>query len=372
MFRIQPGTGANGVDCGSSGGVIRFAAEAKGGPERLWFDLRVERVQAGGEELLLELHHVESMLGSGRPGPVHPVWSADGGAWRRLPAGERLVLDDGRIQLRWRVPAPVGAGRLAVCQPYAEAELRELAALPGLRADAIGLSGAGRELTRIANRVDAEGGSRPGVFLLARQHAGEVPGSWVLEGMMRAFAVAEPGDPQVWSLPLVDVDGVVEGRYGKSHWPVDFNRAWLDQGLVHEIALCRMQMKSWAKRCVPAVVLDFHGPGLAEPGIFLFTSGDQEPHGSLNREVHAAAGRRAHADFFRESSYMKTFADRLGIKPPPTAADFARSNFPTAAVATVEVSYQSLADAPADADAYRALGRDLAAAVRRACAVEAT
>lgn len=71
------------------------------------------------------------------------------------------------------------------------------------------------------------------IWILCRQHAGEVPASYVMEGMLQAF-VSETWQMQrlrreaiIYVVPLVDIDMISVGGTGKDQEPVDFNRDWI-------------------------------------------------------------------------------------------------------------------------------------------------
>ncbi len=370
MTWLTEAPGANAIDCGSDADTLRFTADAKGGPERLWFDAHLQAVPGEGP-LTIELHHSQSMLGGGDSHALHPVWHVDGADWRRLPAGVVEVLDDGRKVVRWQVARPRRHARLAACYPYRLDDLAECVAATGLRCDTIGVSAEGRLMPRVCNRVDSVGSQRPGVFLLARQHAAESPGSWVLDGMLRALAEVRDDDPQVWALPFVDLDGVMEGRYGKNHWPLDCNRAWYSGGLRHEVLLAMQEARRWSQRCRPLLLLDLHAPGYGEEGSYLFRMEESSdaPSTAFIAAAQEELGDLASERFARVSSYMQTFATTLGIAVPPTAKTYFRNLGVTCAL-TLETSYQKLAGRPAERDDYRHLGKCLVEALRCWCAAQ--
>jgi hypothetical protein len=62
--------------------------------------------------------------------------------------------------------------------------------------------------------------------MIARQHAGETPGAWILDGMLEHFSRNPNNRLLIWSIPFADIDGVEGGYYGKDRFPYDLNRAW--------------------------------------------------------------------------------------------------------------------------------------------------
>jgi hypothetical protein len=118
---------------------------------------------------------------------------------------------------------------------------------------------------------------------VARQHAGEVSASWVLDGMLRRVAELQP-DVLLWCAPLVDIDGVEQGDFGKDAPPVDLNRAWQQPPLRHEVIVLTQDIDRWAQRCRPMVALDLHAPGLCEcDGLYLFRNDPTEEPAARER-----------------------------------------------------------------------------------------
>ena len=270
-----PGGNACAIEVGEVDGVevVRFAASPHGGTEALWFDLAVTECSRSPVDLVLT-NPDSCLAGAAQWDRVWPAVRHGDGHWQRLPAGRVAVLDDGRREVHWRVDAQAGAFRLAFCYPYGLEELEALAADTGgyWHRDAIGVSSAGRRLPRWRNGGGSEGSTVPGIYLIARQHAGETPGSWVLDGQMRrAAAVAPSTEVLLWTAPLANLDGVVEGDYGKDPFPHDLNRAWTVPPMRHEVLVLQRDMERWARRCRPVAVVDLHAPsGTETEGAYFF------------------------------------------------------------------------------------------------------
>ncbi|MFO8007097.1 MAG: hypothetical protein R6V05_05095, partial [Candidatus Brocadiia bacterium] len=163
----------------------------------------------------------------------------------------------------------------AFCYPYTPADLsRTLKALGAVwRREPIGLSGRGRPLLRLRAGV-AQG---PGAYIAARQHAGESPGSWVLDGLLRAVAEGGLPDIQWWVVPMVDLDGVLAGDYGKDALPWDFNRAWSHKPMRPEVLAMQHDLLRFAAAAEPRLVLDLHAPGGGDTGLYHFLCRDGRP-----------------------------------------------------------------------------------------------
>lgn len=252
---------------------IRFASDPKGGTESLWFCFRI--VGTGAGQIRLTWKHVNNTLGAPEPEGFSPVVRRAGQDWQRIGPGEAIELADGRRWATWIVDAPAGHMDVAFCFPYWLLELDRLVdETHGYwTLDTIGVSQGGRPLLRLSNAPGREGDVTPGLYLLARQHAGETPGSWVLDGFLRRIAHDRTGKLLVWAVPFADTDGVAEGAYGKDRFPQDLNRAWGQPPMRHEVLVYARDMERWASRCTPWLALDFHAPGSSErSGVYAFLS----------------------------------------------------------------------------------------------------
>ncbi len=365
-----PGANACGaaVTCIDGAPAISLTPDPKDSPEALWFRFRLRRLDPDASAAWLVLRHVASLLGGGDGSSLQPVVRCEGGAWERLAPGQSRLHADGRCDALWRLPAAAACLEVAFCIPYDQDDLDRLVAATGLRLQAVGASERGRPLLRVDNGPGSIGSTRPGLFVIARQHSGETPGSWVMDGLLRRLAELGDRAPLTWAVPFGDTDGVFEGRYGKDRHPVDLNRAWpgTDSAPRRREVMCWLgEFHRWRERCAAQLVLDLHAPGAQErTGVYAFTPPDAE--GAVPAAV-SAWGERL----------------RTGLGPPWTAAtDFGRvgrwpgrwprdthlsctawsvrQGLPALAV---ETSYQGQGDRAFLVDDYRLIGRRLADAV---------
>lgn len=108
-----------------------------------------------------------------------------------------------------------------------------------------------------------------GIYVLGRQHSGEVTGNWEMDGMLRYLSSAEGADALErfawWFVPFVDTDGVAEGYYGKDQAHNDLNRAW-HRNFPRRIELRAVQqdMRVWQQTTQARLMLDMHAPGHGE------------------------------------------------------------------------------------------------------------
>lgn len=264
---------------------VSFAADPHGGPECLWFCFRLvqtQRREGTPRKVRLILKHAGNVLGGGNPERFRPVARAAKGDWERLGVPEVEELPDGRRLVVWTVDEPEEPeDRLdvAFCYPYGredvDALLRETKGY--WRADTIGVSQSARPLVRLSNTPGEIGGTRPGLYVAARQHSGETPGSWVLDGFLRHIATLGERAPLVWAVPLTNIDGVEQGDYGKDNFPYDLNRAWGRPPMRHETLVFQRDVAKWKERCRPAFAIDFHAPGGDESdGVYCYLANPRE------------------------------------------------------------------------------------------------
>lgn len=256
--------------------AISVTPDPREGPEALWFHLKLRRLEPSAPAPWLLVRHVGSLLGGNDGSALQPVVRCEDGPWGRLPPGRHLPLPDGHGDVCWPLPAAAAAMEIAFCIPYAQPELDRLIADTGWRVQALGASERGRPLLRIDNGPGAVGSTRAGLFLISRQHSGETPGSWVLDGLVRRLAELGDAAPLTWVIPFGDPDGVAAGSYGKDRHPVDYNRAWPgedSQPRRHETMCWVQDFHRWRKRCAPLLALDLHAPGASERcGTYAFTA----------------------------------------------------------------------------------------------------
>ncbi|MCK6491262.1 MAG: hypothetical protein L6R48_23670 [Planctomycetes bacterium] len=347
--------------CAGGIALASIAADPRGSPEALWFRLRLRRLAHQAPAPLLELRDPGLLLGAGDGGALRPAVRCDRGAWTRLGPGTPATRADGGQAVRWALPDAAAMIEVALCQPYGAGDLERLLgeAAGALHLDAIGVSGGGRPLLRVSNHSGDADSQRPGIYVLARQHAGEVPGSWVLDGLLRRLAALGARAPLVWAVPFADTDGVARGDYGKDGFPLDLNRAWWQQPRRREAAVIMADIARWRTRCAPRLCLDLHAPGAAErAGVYAFTAIGGAPApaaaSAWAARLGPALGAAAAADFARQGDYPSRFP--LDLNPCFTAWADAQG-LPALAL---EISYLGKDEAVWGAQEWRAAGAALA------------
>ncbi len=349
---------------------VCFTADPMGGTEALWFNFKLHDAAPEPivpETLTVTLRFVETLLGGYDPATVRPVLHEQGKNWIRLRAPVVRIEPDGQSLLSWSIPYPLTPTSFAVCLPYGTDELETtLKHCRGYwQTGGIGLTQNGRVMQRLSNDIlkGCDACANPhGLYLLARQHAGETPGSWVMDGMLDAFSRAKPVNWCVWVVPFANFDDVMRGAYGKDPFPYDLNRAWGDPPMRHETLVLQHDLREWARRCNPELVLDLHAPGLSENvGVYAFAAGSQDAawekanQAWLNLFNQALAPDYAAERFCRRADYPSRWET-------PRLAHFVESKIGCSAI-SLETPYALIGNTPLLQKQYREIGHRIARAI---------
>jgi hypothetical protein len=314
-----PGGNATGVSVHADGDVpeVRFAPSPRGGAQALWFRFRVvesEPETAHPDRFRLVLQNFQNLPGADQPSACIPVYRAPEQGWSRMKPGAARNEPDGRLAACWTLYYPAPHLDIAFCFPYEQDQVRTLVrkSRDYWHLDTIGVTRGGKPIQRLANDYGADK-KRPGLYLIARRHAGETPGSWVLDGVLEYFSRAKRNPFTIWAIPLADIDGIQRGDYGRNAFPVDFHHAWGTPALRHETQVIQKDIARWQDRTTPFLALDFGAPGSCD------TDG-----------VHTVVPANDADDTLKKNTekWNNVFKDALGADY--AASDFARlSDTPT-------------------------------------------
>lgn len=356
------------VQSGADAAQVSFAADPQGGPESLWFCFRVVETEPDGahpQKLNLTMKFFNSILGADHPEACRPVYQPDGQGWYRANTGQVNISKDGRVEVTWTIPYPSPATLVALCFPYGRTELDRLVkrCKRYWQRDDIGLTQGGRVIERLSNDYGRTRNAMSGVYVIARQHAGETPGSWVLDGMLERFARDKKLSCMVWATPFADVDGVVRGDYGKDGYPYDLNRAWGEQPRRHEIAVIQRDMQAWKERCTPRLAIDLHAPGGTDSdGIYAFVP---DPDKYPKQHERACGWGKVMAQGLGKEYAAEDFL-RVARHPSrwdtPRFGDYARDTLGVDGI-TLEVPYAICRETIMNQKSYRDAGRLIAKAI---------
>jgi hypothetical protein len=358
------------VDCYPQDGawVVEFMSEPRTSPQALWFHLECSATEPAAVRFVWL--NADSCLGLGRREDlenVRPVLCMDGGRWLRASNVAVELRGSGGHILTFATDASATTVSAAFCYPYGPDELHDtLSEVKGTWSEEpIGVTGRGRLLPRLrAERAEPVAGA----YVVTRQHAGETPGSWVLDGLLGAVSGAVETDPlrqiEWWVVPFVDLDGVIAGDYGKDAMPRDFNRSWAMMPMRPEVQAIQRDMWRFAGRCARRMVLDLHAPGGGERAVYQFLPRDDRP----DEQKQAGA------------AFTPRLAAELPEIPPDSLARVPRypSRWTTGDTATtwswdhldgttgvsIETAYQGPGQGPwFEPDDYRRIGAAIARAV---------
>lgn len=349
--------------------TVGFMSEPRTSPQPLWFHLRADGVAE--RRMRFVWQNADGCLGLGSREHLEnarPVASADGGAWQRIATTEVVERPEGGHILQFDAPPAKETLSVAFCYPYGPEDLhrtfRELRSV--WECDAIGLTGAGRQLLRLRRPDPEREGCAAGVYVAARQHAGETPGSWVLDGLLREVAETEgaPGDGEAldwWVVPFVDLDGAVSGDYGKDALPYDFNRAWAPMPMRPEVQAIQQDMRRFAARRAPRFALDLHAPGGGETAFYHFHPREDRPE--AQREIGQAFTPFLKEQFpeMEEVSRVPRYASRWDTNE--TLTGWVWDHLKETPGISIETPYQHLGEGKwLEPDDYREIGRRVARA----------
>jgi predicted deacylase len=234
---------------------VRLRARADESPRPLWFYFCVE--EAAAPAVRVDLVNADECFGSRLEWrEARPVFSGDGVHWQRVARANYVEETLRRGYFTFQVPVVGRRTYAAYGYPYTTTDLhRFLLSLPPalpeaeLQVETWGRTAEGRGIPGV--RLGPTDGAVRRVFVIARQHAGETPASFVVEGLIAALAGddeearAARAAVEFQVVPMVDLDGVFHGRYGKDAPPVDFNRDWTDTPTRPEIAAVAARVAAW-------------------------------------------------------------------------------------------------------------------------------
>ncbi|MCC7492290.1 MAG: hypothetical protein IT204_08100 [Fimbriimonadaceae bacterium] len=262
-----PGGGADNLRI--DGDTVSFEAPAKGCPQPMWFAFRL--LGAAGRRVTGRLTNGRACLGGGQLGVAQPVYRDGAGAWHRVMP-QRCSYDAASGVLTFWFTPTSDETTVASIFPYQLADLDAFRRkLPADRARwrVLGESPHGRPIAMLEVGDPERRGEV--VWVTARHHAGEVQGSYVIEGLVSRVLSAPwlLAGRTFCCLPIMDVDAVEEGSYGKDQAPIDFNRDWSESPHHPAVRMVQRELAASAASGTLTLFLDLHGPAPGDPSFFL-------------------------------------------------------------------------------------------------------
>jgi len=306
-----------------------------------------------------------------------PAVSSDGGkSWDWLGA-ERME----GASFTYAFPSEATEVRFCLAIPYLEANLRTFLDRyrdnPHVVVEHHATTKKGRRNERLRlGRLEGE--PRYRVLLTCRHHCCEMIPNWLLEGLIDFVLADTPGGRwfcdrvEFLALPFMDKDGVEDGDQGKNRKPYDHNRDYLGESIYPSVAALKEFVPEWSRGRL-RMALDLHCPYIRGGGdgpssnerIFLVgnpseaTWERQQEFGRILREVQTGPLVYDPKHNVRWGQSWNT------LKEPRSCSRWAASLDGVRVSTTMETPYANVAGTPVTVDAARALGRDLARAIRK-------
>ncbi|MEX0793426.1 MAG: M14 family zinc carboxypeptidase [Pirellulaceae bacterium] len=340
-----------------------------------WFYYNFRVRGAGGRELTFHWTNKNPMAARG------PAVSTDGGKnWQWL--GKETVRGDSFV---YRFPEDAEEVRFCLGMPYQLADLQRFIERhkknPHLKSALHATSEKGRPVHRLhVGQLEAEPKYR--IVLTARHHACEMMASYTLEGFMEAMlADTDEGhwfreNVELLAVPMMDLDGVEDGDQGKNRDPHDHNRDYRGEGTPRyaSVRANKELVPQWSEGKLK-ILLDLHCP---------WVRGGGENPGS-NERIYFVGG--PNEELWQNTTKLAMMLESMQSGPLPyqvkhnlphgvswnTAASNLNRSFrqwavelPGVSVAsTIEIPYATVGEVPVTQQSARALGHDLAHAMRR-------
>lgn len=214
------------------------------------------------------------------------------------------------------------------------------------------------------------------VLLTARHHACEMIASYSLEGLLESvLSDSSLGrwfreNVEILAVPFVDKDGVEDGDQGKNRRPHDHNRDYAGESIYPSVGAIRRFVPEWSGGKL-RVVLDLHCPyisGQHNEVIYVVGSSDtaiweqQKKFGAVLESV-----RRGPLPYSAGSSLpFGTAWNTAGNLGKNKSCSRWGAEQPGVLLATtIEIPYANVGSITVTADNARALGNDIAAALRK-------
>lgn len=200
--------------------------------DRQWFDFKVR--DAAGQTLTFRLLDTNATNVTSHWRTAWPVASPDGGATWGPVAGPTSAT---RTTFTFTHTVASNDERIAFHYPYSWSDVRaRLDAWddhPGVQRTTIGTSVQGRPIEMLRITDAAMPAAEKHLFwFTARQHAGEVTGSFMVEALIDEILADTPvghalrRHAVIYLVPMVNPDGVVAGNYRDNAAGVNLNRVW--------------------------------------------------------------------------------------------------------------------------------------------------
>lgn len=276
--------------------IIRFEPhdEGSGGWSQVWWYFKVEGLTPG-EQIILQLDNEPTKSG------ISPqvYFSYDQEVWGLTNSGEHIEIE-GKDFFVYKHIVHCEKVWFAYDLPYTPEHIEELLIPcadrdPGVEVFELCKTKNNRPVKALRfNDVGNSEDNKYGIWLQARAHAFETGGSWVLHELAQWLLSGDPAakalrrQADITVVPIVDVDGVVEGRTGKNQTPYDHNRGWdKEPAFWPEVQTIKSMLTEMSKKNMVDLFIDFHGPGRLTHPYFIVPLSQDLPfkEQKVNKEI---------------------------------------------------------------------------------------
>lgn len=210
------------------------------------------------------------------------------------------------------------------------------------------------------------------VAITARNHACEMMGSYVLEGIMEGILADDAqgkwlrDNVDFFIVPFADYDGVEDGDQGKNRGPHDHNRDYGEETIYPEVAAIKQQLPVWSAGR-PLVFFDLHDPALKGEyfeTLFFLENLKESLNAPLERfmtllDKDSQGLIRANPNMIMK--HGTGYNRKTSEDGPPLHASGWAGQLPNAILAsTMELAYATAGGFEVNAESARELGRDMA------------
>lgn len=241
--------------------------EGGGGWSQMWWHFKIDGLHPN-EEITLRLFKRGSEAAWQSP-QFH--YSYDGITWALSDRGAPDRFDDeAYFVYKHRVKSTTIS--LAYDLPYTpnhvDALIAETSRHPQTHAFELCKTRSNRPVHAIRIGASHHTAEKHGIWLQARSHSFESGTSWVVHELALWLVSDAPEASALRDIasmtivPIIDVDGVVEGRTGKNQLPYDHNRGWSESpNHWPETVSTQSHLQQMALTNNLDLFIDFHGPG---------------------------------------------------------------------------------------------------------------
>lgn len=269
--------------------------------------------------------------------------------------------------------------RFCFAFPYLTHNLREFLKQheqsPHLKVETLCKTKKGRdvELLRLG-RLDGKSEQR--VALTCRHHCCEMMASYVLEGVI-AEVLADSDDGnwlrhnvEFFIVPMMDKDGVEDGDQGKNRKPHDHNRDYTGKSIYASVEAMRERLPAWSAGKL-RFALDMHCPavrGGTHETVYFVGGPDEKIWREVGRFCDILESTQTGPLVYRSKNNL-AFGQNWNNKANYTSgkpfSHWAAELPGVVAATTIEVAYANADGRTVTDESARALGRDLARALRK-------